>query len=380
MLPHLYLDHNASSPLDPRVLAVLIESSELFFGNPSSQHQKGQQARSALQKARSQIAGFLGFRPQELTFCSSGTEGMNMLLRGWCQMHPGGHVITSSSEHACVYETLRLLQRSGQKVTFLSTGLHGSVHPCAVEPLLQETQGPILLVFMAVNNETGVKTDLHEMSELATRYKAPLCVDGVALLGKESFKLPQGVSAFCCSAHKIHGPKGIAAVALRGWSCPALLTGGGQEFGRRAGTEAVPLIMAFAEAVKCVEREQGDFLPRIKRLRDLFEQLVCMQLADVVRHGSGQRVGNTSNLSFLGCDGEALVIALDQAGIAASHGSACASGATEPSRVLKEMGVPKEQASSAVRFSLSRSNTEEEIRRVVEALCYIVPNLRRADR
>lgn len=378
MFPLLYLDHNASSPLDPRVLAVLIESSELFFGNPSSQHQKGQQARSALQKARSQIAGALGFRPQELTFCSSGTEGMNMLVRGWCQMHPEGHVITSSSEHACVYETLRLLQRAGQQVSFLSTGLHGSVLPAAVEPFLQEMKGPTLLVFMAVNNETGVKTDLQGIAELATRYKALLCVDGVALLGKESLKIPQGVSAFCCSAHKIHGPKGIAAVALRGWNCPALLTGGGQEFGRRAGTEAVPLVMAFAEAVKWVEREQMDFLPRIKRLRDLFEQLLHTQLADVVRLGSGQRVGNTSNLSFLSCDGEALVIALDQAGIAASHGSACASGAIEPSRVLKEMGVPAEQANSAVRFSLSRNTTEEEIRRVVEALCYIVPSLRKS--
>lgn len=381
MPPLLYLDHNATTPLDPRVLGVMQGALEHLFGNPSSLHSKGRESRSSLQKARGAIAALLGFRPQELTFCSGGTEGMNMLLRGWCRQHPNGHVLTSSGEHACVYETLQMLQQAGQNVTFLSPGPHGAVLPESVEPYLQAAQGvPQLLVFMAVNNETGVKTDLHGMASLSERFGAHFFVDGVAALGKEPIAIPAGVNAFCCSAHKIYGPKGIAAVAVRGWSCPALLTGGGQELGRRAGTENVPAILAFAEAVKYVQLEQQQALPRIMQLRDLFEQELFQQLPEIVRHGSGPRVGNTSNLSFLGVDGEALLIALDQMGIAASHGSACASGAIEPSRVLIEMGVPREQARSSIRFSLGRTTTEEEIKRAIAALCQIVPSLRRQPR
>lgn len=382
MPPLLYLDHNATTPLDRQVLHVMHDALERLFGNPSSLHLKGRESRSALQKARGVIAGFLGFRPQELTFCSGGTEGMNMLLRGWCRMHPNGHVITSSGEHACVYETLVGLQQEGQKVTFLSPGLHGAVLPESVEPYLQEEEErqerrPLLLVFMAVNNETGVKTDLNGMAQLALKYRAHLFVDGVASLGKEGGAIPIGVTAFCCSGHKIHGPKGIAAVAIRGWRCPPLLTGGGQELSQRAGTENLPLIVAFAEAVKCVACSQAEDLPRIMKLRDRFEQALFQEIPGSVRHGSGPRVGNTSNLSFLGVDGEALLIALDQMGIAASHGSACASGALEPSRVLKEMGVPREQASCAIRFSLGRTTTEEEMTRATASLCQIIPNLRR---
>lgn len=382
MPPLLYLDHNATTPIDPRVLEVLVHSSQTLFGNPSSLHSAGRQSRSALQKARTFLAAFLGFRSQELTFCSGGTEGMNMLLRGWCRENPSGHIFTSTVEHACVYETLRLLEQAGQQITFLAPGAHGSVLPSAVEPYLLNIQGesaqkkPLLLCFMAVNNETGVKTDLKGMAELAVRYQAQLFVDGVASLGKERGKMPLGVTAFCCSAHKIYGPKGIAAVAVRGWNCPPLITGGGQEMGHRAGTEAVPLILAFAEAVKCVEQQQMGALSRMMELRDEFERILFERLPNIVRHGTGERVGNTSNLSFLGCDGESLLIALDQMGIAASHGSACASGALEPSRVLLEMGASREEARSAVRFSLGGMTTQAEMQRAVLVLCQIVSSLR----
>lgn len=378
MPPLLYLDHNATTPLDPRVLHVLLNSSQTFFGNPSSLHAAGRQSRSALQKARTFLATFLGFRSSELIFCSGGTEGMNMLVRGWCKQHPEGHVLTSSAEHACVYETLLLLQQEGRQVTFLSPDRHGSVLSSAVEPYLQEEKGkrPILLCFMAVNNETGVKTDVMGMAQLAQRYQTQLFVDGVAWLGKENGKMPLGVTAVCCSAHKIGGPKGVAAVAVRGWKVPPLITGGGQELGMRAGTEPVPAILAFAEAVKWVEAEQAEALPRVMHLRNTFEQTLIERLPGIVRHGTGDRVGNTSSLSFLGCEGESLLIALDQMGIAASHGSACASGALEPSRVLREMGATREEARSAVRFSLGRTTTQEEIERVIAALCQIVPSLR----
>lgn len=378
MPPLLYLDHNATTPLDPRVLQVLLDSSQLLFGNPSSLHAAGRQSRSALQKARTFLATFLGFRSSEVMFCSGGTEGMNMLLRGWCKQHPEGHVLTSSAEHACVYETLLLLQQEGHQVTFLSPGRHGSVLPSHVESYLQEEKGkrPLLLCFMAVNNETGVKTDVTGMAHLAHHYQTKLVVDGVAWLGKESGKMPLGVTAVCCSAHKIGGPKGIAALAVRGWKVPPLITGGGQKLGARAGTEPVPAIMAFAEAVKGVEADQGEFLPRMMRLRNRFEQALIAQIPGIIRHGTGDRVGNTSSLSFIGCEGESLLIALDQMGIAASHGSACASGALEPSRVLREMGATKEEARSAVRFSLGRNTTLEEIERAIAALCQIVPSLR----
>lgn len=380
MPPLLYLDHNATTSIDPRVLQVLVSSSQNVFGNPSSLHRIGRESRSALQKARTVLAAFLGFRPQEIIFCSGGTEGMNMLLRGWCKQNPQGHVLSSTVEHACVYETLRLLEQEGQQVTFLSPGAHGSILPTEVEPHLQKPKAqnqPVLLCFMAVNNETGVKTDLKGMADLAVRYQAQFFVDGVASLGKERAKIPLGVTAFCCSAHKIHGPKGIAAVGIRGWNCPPLVMGGGQERGVRAGTEAVPLILAFAEAVKWVEAEQLPSLGHIAQLRDQFENLLFQRLPNITCHGTGERVGNTSNLSFLGCDGEALLIALDQMGVAASHGSACASGALEPSRVLQEMGASREEAKSAVRFSLGRMTTQEEILQAVAALCQIVPSLRK---
>jgi cysteine desulfurase len=238
MEPRVYLDNNATTALDPRVLRVMVDALENLFGNPSSAHTFGQIARQKINEARRAIALSLGVRPQEVIFTSGGTEGVNCVLKGFCQKNPQAHIISSMAEHACVYATLRELERDGHQVSFLSPGLHGAVTPEAVKSAIQPHTG--LICLMAVNNETGVKTDISAIAAIAHEAKIPFFVDAVAWLGKETVVVPQGVSALCFSGHKIHASKGIGFLVLRaGFIMPPLLIGGGQEFGKRGGTENV---------------------------------------------------------------------------------------------------------------------------------------------
>jgi cysteine desulfurase len=355
----IYLDNNSSTPVDPKVLQVMFEYMKTKYGNPSSLHAFGRQARGAVTAARDSIATILGVKPREIVFTSGGTEGINFILHG---LDNPGHIITSDVEHSAVYETLKCLEKKGFRITYLKAGLHGAVTPEAVSQAL--TSDTRLIALMSVNNETGVKTDIESIAAIASQAGVPFFVDAVAHLGKDPIRIFEGVSAMSFCGQKIHAPMGTGFVYVAsGFKLNPLLVGGEQESGRRAGTENVPGIVALAEAVKLTQSEH-----KMGELRDRLEQGIIEKIPGVMVNGEGPRVCNVSNLSFPSGDGEALLTALDMAGVAASHGSACSSGALEPSRILTNMGYPKERVRSAIRFSLSRFTTEEDIDGCIEAL------------
>lgn len=373
MKQRIYLDNNASTAIDPQVLKAVIEDLSLSEGNPSSIHFHGQEMRNRITKARRLIALKMNVLPSEVIFTSGGTESMNMLLKGFARQQPG-HFVTSNVEHACVYYTAQELEKHGWKASYLPAGEHGAVTPDQVEKAI--TSNTRFIALMAANNETGVKTDIETIATLAAERRIPFFVDGVALLGKASFTIPSGVSAMAFSGHKIHAPKGIGFAIVRSRTkLEPLLTGGSQEAERRGGTENIHGIVGLAEAVALTIDDLPDSVARMQALRDLFEREVLSLLPGVSINGTGPRIANTSNLAFNGVDGESLLMNLDLAGVSVSHGSACSSGALEPSRVLLNMGIPMEKASSSIRFSLSRFTTEQEIMQAVEVLGIIVRRL-----
>jgi cysteine desulfurase len=371
----IYLDNNASTLLDPRVKKVIIDELNATYGNPSSIHAFGQDVRNRITKSRRIIAETLSVKPSEIIFTSGATEGINMLLRGFFETQNSGHVITSNVEHSAVYTTLQALEEKGIEVSYLSPGLHGALTPEAVKAAIKPSTKLIML--MAVNNETGVKTDLEAIAKVALQADVPFIVDGVALLGKEIFSIPKGVSAMCFSGHKFHAPKGIGFNFVRnGFKVTPLITGGGQESNKRGGTENVSGIIGLAEAMRVLPEELREGQSRMDKLCKRLEEGVKSGLEGVYVNGSGPRVVNTINLSFNDVDGESLLLSLDLEGLAVSHGSACSSGALEPSRILLNMGIHLSLARSSIRFSLSRMTTEEEIERAIEIVVRTVKRLR----
>lgn len=360
MSPQIYLDNNACTPLDDRVKTAIIEALPLLGGNPSSMHLFGKQAMSLILNARKSIARCLKVKASEILFTSGGTENVNMVMQGVAKHAKKGHIITSAAEHASVFANAKLLESNGFEVTFLQPGFLGATLPQAVQTAIRPDTK--LIALMAVNNETGVKTDIEAIASIAAQGNIPFFVDAVALLGKEPLCIPPGVSAMGFSGHKIHAPSGIGFCYVKsGFKWMPLLVGGEQESGRRAGSENIIGIVALAKAMEILSHELGGAIHHMKALRDHFEELLMSQDPLISINGEGERICNTSNLSFHGIDGETLLIALSQQGIAASHGSACSSGALEPSRVLASMGLPLERVRSSLRFSFSRLNTMEEI-------------------
>lgn len=344
----IYLDNNASTPIDPEVLGAMHQVFSCHPCNPSSFHAYGRHARSLLDSARKEIAAYLGIRPSEFVFTSSGTESLNTLIRGI----PAKKIITTRIEHAAVFETISSLEA---EIVYLPVGKEGTPNPHDFENLEGD-----LLVLSAVNSETGALLDLDRFAAIAAAKKIPFIVDGVALLGKERFTIPPGVTAMAFSAHKIHGPTGIGGYFIRsGTKLSPLLTGGSQELKKRAGTENVAGIVGFAKAVSLIPNPET-----LRRLRDHFESLV-----PGIVNGEGPRVSNTSNLFFPEISGESLLIRLDLEGVMASQGSACSAGAIEPSRVLLEMGYDKARAANSIRFSFCRMNTLREVEKAAELIC-----------
>ncbi|MFI5343986.1 MAG: cysteine desulfurase family protein [Chlamydiales bacterium] len=377
MNPRIYLDFNASTPIDPSVLQVILEALQTECGNPSSIHLHGRQARQKLEECRESIAHFLQVKPQEIFFTSGGTEGAHTLMHGILLQKPFGHLITSSAEHACVYQTAKELEKKGYAVTFLSPGEWGAVKPEAIlEAIQPDTR---LIALMAVNNETGVKTDWEAIAAVAEKFNIPFVLDGVSLLGKETFKLPKGVAAAFFSGHKIYTPKGVGFCCCR-QSMKLLPTfaGGSQEFNRRAGTENFSGIIGLAKAIHIIAQDQTSITGHLEKMRGLLESTLLSQLTDVQVNGRGPRIVNTANLTFHGVDGEALLMKLDLAGVSVSHGSACSSGALEPSRILLNMGLPLSAARSAIRFSVGRTTSAAEIERASAIIINAVNELRKS--
>lgn len=366
----IYLDNNATTPVDPRVASVFIEELTGPPANPSSIHSYGQQARNQLVRARRSVATHFGVAPKEVIFTSGGTEALNLLLRGLFPTpsgSPPGHLITSMTEHSAVKQTVEQLEKQGLSVSWLTPNSEGVLSVAQVEAAIRPESRCIAL--MAANNETGVKHPIEAIAKIAELRRIPLIVDGVALLGKEPISIPQGVSAIAFSGHKIHAPKGVGLAIVR-QKVPLIeqMTGGAQEGGRRAGTENLGGILALAKAIELLESEQPAAMERMERLRDQLEGEILRAVPQTVVNGGAPRIVNTSNISFLGIDVEALMMSLDMEGVAISHASACASGSLEPSHVILGMGLGQKRALSSLRFSLSRMTTEAEIERATQLI------------
>lgn len=363
----IYLDNNATTFLDPIVKTSLLQFIETVHGNPSSLHAFGQESRALLDQCRRSVASSLGVQPQEAIFTSSGSEAMNLLIRGFLDPKIKGEIISSNIEHSCVKKTLQYFKNIGFTITELPTGELGAIDPEQLKSSInQETK---LIVIMAANNETGVKNDLQQIARFARQANVPCVVDGVALLGKDPFELPLGITGMAFSGHKIHALQGIGVAIVRSKKLNPVIYGS-QEYGLRGGTENLIGIVSFAEAIKLLKVVSP-------ALRDQFEKEIKAKIEGVSINGLGPRIANTSNVAFDGVDGESLLIALDQAGVAASHGSACSAGALEPSPVLLSMGIPLSKVRSSIRFSLSRFTTHEEIDETVSILQRLIKKMRR---
>lgn len=367
----IYLDNNATTAVDQETIDEILSSFQNLIGNPSSVHFYGQQAKARLQKARDEIAKALKCLPREIIFTSGATEALNLVIRGLDNEE--SHVITSDVEHSAVFETLKQIKRP-DNISFLSTGAYGAVTLDAVKKAYQKNTR--LIVLMAVNNETGVKTDIEAIAAFAKEKGINFVVDGVALLGKEPFEVPTGISAMCFSGHKFHAPKGIGfAMVRRHLKFKPYMTGGNQEFGLRGGTENLIGIIAMQSAMRILNQKLISASKEMERLRDKLESSLQNKLPNVIVNGLGPRVVNTTNLCFKGVEGELLMAHLDREGVAVSLGSACASGALEPSRILLNMGLSVDDASSSIRISLSRLTTETEIDKAIEVIIKTVKRL-----
>ncbi|MFZ0565200.1 MAG: cysteine desulfurase family protein [Chlamydiales bacterium] len=359
----IYLDNNATTSLDPRVLAAMEPIYSSTIGNASSIHKYGQRARAILARARQDIASFFSVRPDELIFTSGATEALNMAIRS---VPKGSHLITSSLEHVAVMEAVKF---TGCTVTYLDPEPgKGAIGVEQIEKAIRPNTS--MIVLMAANNETGIMSDIEAVATLAHAARIPLVIDGVALLGKEKFSLTEGMSVLCFSGHKIHAPTGIGLLIVKKpHKLHPFIVGGPQQFGMRGGTENLAGIVGFAKAIELIEQELPEAMTRMKTLRDHFEKILISNLPNLIIHGADQpRLCNTTNIAFLGMDGETLLRHLDLEGIAASHGSACSSGGMEPSRVLLNMGLSMEIARASIRFSLSRFTTKEEIERAAASI------------
>jgi cysteine desulfurase len=372
----IYMDANATTPLLPEVLDTMRPWLLGSFGNASSIHQHGQQARAAVEHARESVATLLNCRAAEIVFTSGGTESDNLALFGLVQ--PGDHLITSSIEHHAVLYSAERLRDRGIEVTFLPVSHQGQVDPDDVRRALQPNTK--LISVMMANNETGVIQPVEEIGRIAQEADVWFHTDAVQAAGK----LPIDVKAIGCdllsiAGHKMHAPQGTGVLYLRrGTHIEPLFFGGAHERQRRAGTENVAGIVGLGRAAElAAESLRNGTVDRIGTLRDHLEQGILATVEGCgVNGGAAPRVPNTTNLYFDQLEGEALVIALDLKGLAVSGGSACMSGATEPSHVLTAMGAVSNHAQASLRFSLTKLNTEADIDTALELIPVAVNRLR----
>jgi cysteine desulfurase len=364
-----YFDHNATTPVSPEVFLAMAPLMTEVFGNASSIHQFGQKARGELDRARRSVASMLGAKAEEIVFTSGGTEADNMAIFG-----AGGHVITTTAEHPAVLEAAAHLPEA----TFVPVDASGIVDPQAVAVAIRPDTK--LISVMHVNNELGAIQPVREIARIAHQAGILFHSDGVQAIGKTPVDVDElDVDLYSISAHKIYGPKGIGALYIRkGTDLRPLIYGGPHERKMRAGTENVAAAAGFGRAAEWVVEESAAEAARQNGLRDRLDQGILAQIPSAHINGGGApRVGNTSNIRFDGIDSEPLLIALDLKGFAVSSGSACSSGATEPSHVLAAIGLNREQARSSVRVSLGRSNTQEQIELLIEAVVQVVTRLRK---
>jgi cysteine desulfurase len=376
-MERIYLDHNATTPLDERVVAAMLPALSETFGNPSTLHWYGQRARAALDAARVEVAALVGASPAEIVFTGSVSEADNLALRGLAGQarEPRRKLVYTAIEHHAVLNSAKALAEEGWPVECVRAGEDGRIDLEDLRRKLDERTA--LLAVMLANNETGVVQPLAEAVALARACGALVHCDAVQGAGKLPLDVQaMDVDTLALSAHKLYGPKGVGALYVkRGTRMKALVRGGAQEKNRRAGTENVAGIVGFARAAALARSELAADAARLGALRDRLERQL-LEIPGARRNGDGPRVPNTLNVSFDGIEAESLLLALDLDGIAVSTGAACAAGAVEPSHVLRAMGLPLGRVQASLRFSLGRGNDEAQVDRAAAAVIRAVERQR----
>jgi len=373
------MDHNATTPVRAEVFEAMKPLLTDHWGNPSSVHWIGREAKDFLDEARSQVAAFMGADPSEIVFTSCGSESDNLAIKGIATQYGkrGKHIITTTVEHPAVFETCRHLESVGYAVTYVPVDTAGMVDMDEYRKSFRDDT--VLVSVMMANNETGNIFPVKDMAAYAKERRVLFHTDAVQAAGKIHLNVRDlGVDLLTISGHKIYAPKGVGALYVRkGVKIANLIHGGHQEDGRRAGTENVAGIVALGKACELAEGEIDQLAPRLFGLRNKLEKGILERFDEVKLNGHPtSRVPNTSNISFFYVEGESILLDLDLEGVAASSGSACSSESSAPSPVLTAMCVPPEQSRGALRFSLGRENTVEDVDYVLEVLPPIIERLR----
>jgi len=375
----IYLDHNATTAPRPEVIDLVTRVLRDTWGNASSVHAYGQQAKSVLDEARSRVATLIGADPAEVVLCGSGTESDNLAIRGAAEVQAEAgrrHLVTTAIEHEAVRATMTALGRRGFRITTIPVDASGIVSVDAVREAV--TPDTALVSVMHANNEIGTLQPIAEIAAIARASGAVMHTDAVQTAGRIPVDVRAlGIDLLTLSAHKFHGPKGAGALFIRrGVKLVPALTGGRQERGRRSGTEPVANYAGMGLAAELAQAALADEPGRLALLRDRLETALLAGIPDTVRNGAASpRVPNTTNLSFAGVESESLLIGLDLEGVAVSSGSACSSGTLEPSHVLRAMGCSHARALGSVRFSLGASTTEDAIDHAIDAVVRVVTRL-----
>ncbi len=377
MTRQVYMDHSATTPVDPLVVDAMLPYFSEKFGNPSSLYTIGRQARRAIEESRQKVADLIGAKKEEIIFTGSGTESDNLAIKGiaYRNRKKGDHIITSSIEHHAVLHTCKYLETQGFKVTYMPVDKDGLVNPKDVEKAI--TPQTILITIMHANNEIGTIQPIEEIGKIAKEKNIPFHTDAVQTSGKIPVNVDAlGVSLLSISAHKIYGPKGVGALYLRkGTFVEPQLHGGGHERNIRSSTENVPGIVGFGKACELAKER----LPDEERVAGLRDRLIkgILEIKDSYLNGHPvNRLPNNANVRFSFIEGESMILNLDMKSVAASTGSACSSTSLEPSHVLMAIGLKPEEAHGSLRLTLGRGNTQEDVDYVVSELPGIVNKLR----
>lgn len=385
MFRRVYLDNSATTPIDKEVVEAMLPFLTEKYGNASSIHFFGQEARGAIDKARHQVADLINAKPNQIIFTSGGTESNNLAIRGFCEMNEkyGKHIITSKIEHPAVTNVCEELEKIGYKVTYLPVYEDGIVRIEDVENAIREDT--VLISIMTANNEIGTLQPVKEIGELVKNHrengnKLWFHTDAVQAVGKIPVDVQEiGCDMLSISAHKIYAPKGAGALFVkRGVRLKSQNLGGHQERERRGGTENVPTIVAFGKACELAKTKLQENHEHLKTLRDEFEKGVEERIPEIIINGKkDMRLPNISNITFKFVEGEGLLINLDMQGVAVSTGSACSSGSLEPSPIILAIGQKEVLARGAVRFSFGKDNTLEDVKYILDVLPKAVENLRK---
>ncbi len=375
----VYLDNNATTKMDPKVLEAMMPFLTEEYGNAFSMHLFGKETGIAVSEAREKIATLLKVKPEEIIFTASGTESDNIAVRGVAKAYKnrGNHIITSSIEHPAIKNTFKDLEQDGYKVTFIPVDSNGVIDIKALEEAI--TPETILISMMHANNEVGTIEPIKAIGEIAKKNRILLHVDAVQSVGKiPVYPKELGADLLTFSGHKFHGPKGIAALYIRqGVRVARTITGGGQEKKLRPGTTNTPAVVGMAKALEIACQDMDIEIKREQELRDYFEDEIVKRIPEVVVNGkSVERLPGTSSITFKYLEGESILLSLSYLGVAVSSGSACSSDELQASHVLLGMGIEPEFAHGTIRFSLGKYNTKEEIDYTIEQVVKVVEKLR----